>query len=62
MVNFKGSFYPKPLILYAVFFYVRYAVSYRDLVKIMAEHGVEVDLSTLKRWAVKYVPMIAANA
>ena len=28
----------------------------------MAEHGVEVDLSTLKRWAVKYVPMIAANA
>lgn len=62
MVNFKGSFYPKSLILYAVFFYVRYAVSYSDLVKIMAEHRVEVDLSTLYRWAVKYVPLIAANA
>ena len=27
----KGSHYPKDVILYAVFFYVRYAVSYRDL-------------------------------
>ncbi|NKL60111.1 IS6 family transposase, partial [Rhizobium leguminosarum bv. viciae] len=27
MVDFKGSHYPKDVILYAVFFYVRYAVS-----------------------------------
>ena len=42
MIDFKGSHYPKDVILYAVFFYVRYAVSYRDLEEIMAERGIEV--------------------
>ena len=37
MIDFKGSQYPKDVILYAVFFYVRYAVSYRDLEEIMEE-------------------------
>jgi hypothetical protein len=49
MVDFKGSHYPKQLILYAVFFYVRYAISYRDLEEIMAERGVAVDHATLNR-------------
>ncbi|MEO9652400.1 MAG: IS6 family transposase, partial [Roseobacter sp.] len=31
MINFKGAQYPKPVILYAVYFYVRFPVSYRDL-------------------------------
>ena len=31
MISFKGTHYPKSVILYAVFFYVRYGVSYRDL-------------------------------
>ena len=57
-INFKGSHYPKTVILYAVFFYVRYAVSYRDLEEI----GVEVDHATLNRWVVKYAPLIAATA
>ena len=61
-VNFKGAHYPKSVILYAVFFYVRYAVSYRDLEEILAERGVEVDHTTLNRWVVKYAPKIAANA
>ena len=39
-INFKGSHYPKDVILYAVFFYVRYAVSYRDLEDIMEESRV----------------------
>ncbi len=61
-INFKGSHYPKSVILYAVFFYVRYAVSYRDLEEIMVERGVEVDHATLNRWVVKYAPLIAATA
>jgi putative transposase len=62
MIDFKGSHYPKDVILYAVFFYVRYAVSYRDLEEIMAERGVDVDHATLNRWVVKYSPMIASQA
>lgn len=61
-IDFKGSQYPKNVILYAVFFYVRYAVFYRDLEEIMAERGVEVDHAGLSRWVLKYAPLIAANA
>jgi len=31
MISFKGAQFPKEVILAAVFFYVRYTVSYRDL-------------------------------
>jgi putative transposase len=62
MVNFKGAQYPKDIILYAVFFYVRYGVSYRDLEEIMAERGVPVDHSTLNRWVIRYSPQLAREA
>lgn len=62
MIDFKGVHYPKDVILHAVFFYVRYAVSYRDLEEIMEESGVEVDHATLNRWVVKFSPLIAASA
>jgi putative transposase len=61
-IDFKGVHYPKSVILYAVFFYVRYAVSYRDLEEILAERGVTVDHTTLNRWVVKFAPLIAAQA
>ena len=61
-IDFKGHQYPKSVILYAVFFYVRYGVSYRDLEEIVAERGVEVDHATLNRWVVKFSPTIAANS
>ena len=61
-IDFKGHQYPKSVILYAVFFYVRYGVSYRDLEEIMAERGVEVDHATLNRWVVKFSLAIAASA
>ncbi len=62
MIEFKGVQFPKSAILFAVFFYVRYAVSFRDLEEIMAERGVLVDHATLNRWVVKYAPLIAAQA
>jgi putative transposase len=62
MADFKGGHCPKDVILYAVFFYVRYAVSYRDLEEIMAERGVAVDHATLNRWVVKYSSLIARRA
>ena len=61
-IDFKGAHYPKAVIVHAVFFYVRYAVSYRDLEEILAERGVSVDHATLNRWVVKYSPLIAAKA
>ena len=52
MISFKGPHYPKSVMLYALFFYVRYGVSYRDPEKTMAE----VDHAMLNRWVVKYAP------
>lgn len=62
MISLKGAQSPKAVILFAVFFYVRYTVSYRDLEEIMAERGVGVDHATLNRWVAKYSPLIAEEA
>ena len=62
MISFKGVHFPKEVILYAVFFYVRYGVSYRDLEEIMEERGVQVGHATLNHWVFVYSPLIAAEA
>ncbi|WP_170428430.1 IS6 family transposase [Ruegeria arenilitoris] len=62
MISLKGCHFPKVAVLYAVYFYLRYTVSYRDLEEIMAERGVRVDHATLNRWVVKYSPIVAARA
>jgi putative transposase len=62
LISFKGAQYPKPVILYAVYFYVRFPVSYRDLEEIMAERGVDLDHATLNRWVEKYAGAIAEEA
>ncbi len=58
MNSFKGTHYPKDVILYAVFFYVRYDISCRDL----EERRVTVDHVTLNRWVIRYSPAIALQA
>jgi putative transposase len=47
MISFKGTHFPKDVILYAVFFYVRYGVSYRDLEEIIEERGYHRDYQPL---------------
>jgi len=61
-VDFKGAHFPKSVILHAVFFYVRYPVSYRELQEILDERGISVDHATLNRWVVRYSPQIAEQA
>jgi len=62
MISFSGTQFPKDVILYAVFFYVRYSVSYRDVEEIFAERNVKVDHSTLNRWVIKYSSSLALAA
>jgi putative transposase len=49
MMSFKGAQFSKDVILHAVFFYVRYGVSYRHLEEILTKRGVRVDHATLNR-------------
>ncbi|SMF89407.1 Transposase (or an inactivated derivative) [Azospirillum oryzae] len=51
--NFEGE-----VVLWAVHWYCRYGISYRDLEQLMAERGVTLDHSTIYRWVQKYAPEI----
>lgn len=49
MISFTGNQFPKHIILHAVYFYLRYSVSLRELEEILAERGVIVDHVTPNR-------------
>jgi transposase, IS6 family len=53
---FKRRRFPVEIILLCVRWYCKYGISYRDLVELMQERGVEVDPSTLMRWVHRYAP------
>ena len=38
--------------------YFRYALSYRNLEKMMAERGLTVDHSTIARWVLRHAPVL----
>jgi VCBS repeat-containing protein len=56
--RFKGSHFPKCIVLQAIYWYLRYALSYRDIEELMLERGVHIDHSTIQRWVVKYTEML----
>ncbi len=54
--DFKGRHFEGETVLWAVRWYCRYGVSYRDLEQMMGERGVSVDHSTIYGWVQKYAP------
>lgn len=58
---FKHHRYPKTIILQAVYFKLRFTLSYRDVEELLSIRGIEVDHSTIQRWVYKFTPMIEAN-
>lgn len=59
--RFHGGHFPKRIVLQAVFWYLRYSLSYRDIEELMRERGVEIDHATVQRWVVKYTPILEAE-
>ena len=55
--NLKRLHFPVDVILLCVRWYVAYSLSLRDLEEMIAEHGIEVDHSTVHRWVIKLVPL-----
>ncbi|GHO62940.1 hypothetical protein KSC_018320 [Ktedonobacter sp. SOSP1-52] len=53
---FKWRHFQADIILLCVRWYVRYALSYRDLEEIMRERGLQVDHTTIYRWVQRYAP------
>ena len=58
MLNVKRFRFPVEIILQCVRWYVAYPLSYRQIAEMMAERGVQVDHSTLQRWAIRFLPVL----
>jgi IS6 family transposase len=53
---FKWRHFTAEMILCAIRWYLRYALSYRDVEELMRERGVAVDHTTVFRWVQRYAP------
>ena len=55
---FKWKHFQGEIILLCVRWYLKYALSYRNLEEIMMERGLSVDHTTIYRWVMIYAPQI----
>ncbi|HFQ8834539.1 TPA: IS6-like element IS1006 family transposase [Escherichia coli] len=58
MNPFHGRHFQGEIILWAVRWYCKYGISYRELQEMLAERGVNVDHTTIYRWVQRYAPEI----
>jgi putative transposase len=55
---FKGHCLPKFIILQAVYFKLRFSLSYRDVQELMSIKGLKVYHATIQRWVFKFTPLV----
>ena len=53
--------YPPVIIRHAVWVYLRFTLSYRDVEDLLAERGIDISYETVRRWVLKFGPAIARN-
>jgi transposase-like protein len=53
---FKWKHYQPDIILLAVRWYLRYNLSFRDIVEMMEERGLSISHTTIMRWIHQYGP------
>src|ERR1700751_2953523 len=53
--------FPPDVIRHAVWLYLRFTLSYRDVEDLLAEHGLIVSNEAIRRWVLKFGPGIASN-
>jgi transposase-like protein len=57
--SYSGYRFPPDLIQCAVWLYLRFTLSYRDVEELLAERGLEVSYETVRRWVLTFGPVIA---
>ena len=53
------SSFPAEIIQHAIWLYLRFTLSYPDLEELLAERGLDVSYETVRRWVLKFGPLIA---
>ncbi len=56
--SYKRHRFPPQIIAHAVWLYVRFNLSLREVEELMLERGVDVSYETIRRWTVKFGPLI----
>src|SRR6202048_3794377 len=58
-LSYRRHRFPPPIIQHAIWLYLRFTLSYRDVEELLAERGLEVSYETVRRWVLKFGPRIA---
>ena len=53
-ISFARHQFPPAIIRHAVWLYVRFTLSYRDVEVLLAERGLDVSYETVRRWVLKF--------
>ena len=57
--SYCGYRFPRDIIRRAVWLYLRFTLSYRDVEELLAERGIQVSYETIRRWVLSFGPLIA---
>src|SRR5260370_41836059 len=60
-ISYARHRFPPDVIRHAVWLYLRFTLSYRDVEDLLAERGLEVTNETIRRWVLKFGPAVARN-
>src|SRR3954451_9095461 len=59
LLSYRRHRFPPPIIQHAIWLYLRFTLSYRDVEELLAERGPEVSYETVRRWVLKFGPGFA---
>ncbi len=57
-ISYARHKFPPVVIQHAVWLYVRFTLSYRDVEDLLAERGLDVSYESIRRWVLKFGPAI----
>jgi hypothetical protein len=58
-LSYRGHRFPACIIQHAIWLYLRFTLSYRDVEELLAERGLDLSYETIRRWVLKFGPAIA---
>jgi len=56
LLSYRRHRFPPPIIQHAIWLYLRFTLSYRDVEDLLAERGLSYE--TVRRWVLKFGPVI----
>ena len=59
LLSYRRHRFPPPIIQHAIWLYLRFTQSYRDVEELLAERGLDVSYETVRRWVLKFGARVA---